>query len=71
MTAQIRISHDGHVGHPKDVIIGQAKVCFNEFKQIWVTPGGGIKFTQQGAEKYCSKLNDFICAGGRHAVKPT
>lgn len=55
-----KISFDGYVGHPKDVVNGAAKVCFNEFKGVWVKPGGGMIFTQSRAEKYCAELNNFL-----------
>lgn len=55
-----KISFDGHVGHPNDVVIGKAKVCFNEHKGVWVKPGGGMIFTQSRAEKFCSELNNIL-----------
>ena len=60
MSVQIKVESESYAGHPKDVTIGRAKICFNHFKQVWVTPGGGMKFTRDGAEKYCSDLNNFI-----------
>jgi hypothetical protein len=57
----LKFSSDSHTGHANDVIIGKAKVCYNEFKQIWVAPGGGFIFTKQRAETFCNKLNKIMC----------
>ncbi len=59
-TAVGKISFDGHTGHPKDVVKGKAKVCFNEYKGVWVLPGGGFIATQSRAEKVCSELNNIL-----------
>jgi hypothetical protein len=56
----MKISIDGHTGHPKDVVKGKAKVCFNAYKGAWVMPGGSIIATQAGAEKVCSELNNIL-----------
>lgn len=47
-------------GHPSDVNVGRATICFNEEKRIWVAPGGGFIFTAKRAYQVCEKIADFM-----------
>ncbi len=68
MSSIKKISVDGVVGHKDDVVVGRAKVCFNEFKGVWIKPGGGMIFTRKRAEQYCQQLNNLIGTAPINAV---
>jgi len=44
----------------QDINIGNATICFDSKKLVWVKPGGDFIFTEKRARKYCQKLSDFM-----------
>lgn len=46
--------------HPKDIIVGKARVCWDEYLGYWMLPGGRKTMSRDIAESVCSVMNDLM-----------
>ena len=46
--------------HPKDIIVGKARVCWDEYLGYWMLPGGRKTMSRDVAESGCSVMNDLM-----------
>ena len=52
------------MNHPKDVIVGKARVCWgfawHIYPEGWCLPGGGRTMSRERAEAVCEAMNDLM-----------